>query len=195
MSRQNHARSTSLARNDDHGRTMRIEFRKSRKGKDVLFCERDDGTTTWSELIEGSLHPHVVVPHDLVHYVVELTLELDNAFFGFVARGLDLHASLQPSEKRAMRLEPAVLRAEAAVSALFADLTEGPFSASTRAERLKRACVAWRVAPFEITEDLWEAMRARLEAIATMWSTLPRGGRLELPWVTASVANDSMGPH
>jgi hypothetical protein len=159
---------------------MRIEFRKSRKGKDVLFCERDDGTTTWSELIEGSENPHVVVPHDLVHYVVERTLELDNAFFGFVARGLDLHASLQPSEKRAMRLEPAVLRAEAAASALFADLTEGPLNEQERAARLKHACAAWRVAPFEIAQSAWDDMRTRLKEIGAAWHALPRGGRLEL---------------
>ncbi len=165
---------------------MLIEFRKTKKGKDILFCRRADGSTTWSELVEGSAHPFVVVPHDLVHFVVETELRLERAFFGFVASGLDLHVSLDASRKLAMRLEVEVLRAEAAAAALFADLVHGPFDQATRIEKLEDACAGWRVLPFEITDAAWEAMRARLETLAAAWRELPRGESLVLSFDIAN---------
>ena len=166
---------------------MRIEFRKAKKGKDVLYCEREDGSSTWAELLEGSGNPRVVVPHDLVHYVVETVLGLDNAFFGFIERGLDLQASLCPDEKRAMRSEPDVLRAEAAVAALHADFVDGPFDDELRANKLTDACAGWRVASFEINRDDWDAMRAKLEELGAAWVALPRGERLALVFSARSV--------
>jgi hypothetical protein len=165
---------------------MRIEFRKAKIGKVVLYCEREDGSSTWAELLEGSGNPRVVVPHDLVHYVVETVLGLDNAFFGFIERGLDLHASLCPEEKRAMRSEPAVLRAEAAVATLHADFSDGPFDDEMRAAKLKDACAGWRVAPFEISREEWDSMRAKLEELGAAWVALPRGQQLELVFTTRS---------
>ena len=167
---------------------MRIEFRKAKKGKDVLYCERDDGSSTWAELLEGSGNPHVVVPHDLVHYVVETVLGLDDTFFGFIERGLDLQTSLCPDEKRAMRSSPNVLRAEAAVAALHADFNDGPFDDELRANKLREACAGWRVAPFDIGRADWDSMRAKLGELGAAWVALARGQRLVLVFSTASEA-------
>jgi len=167
---------------------MRIEFRKARKGKDILYCEREDGSSTWAELLEGSGNPRVVVPHDLVHYVVETVLGLDDAFFGFIERGLDLQTSLCPDEKRAMRSEPDVLRAEAAVAALHADFIEGPFDDELRANRLRDACAGWRVAPFDISRADWDSMRAKLEELGAAWVALPRGAELTVVFSAGSGA-------
>lgn len=62
---------------------MLIRLTKAKNGgkQDRLTCVRDDGSQT-SWLLSSHL-----AQHDLLHYVVETTLGLEEAFFGLIARG------------------------------------------------------------------------------------------------------------
>ncbi len=60
---------------------LTIRLKKTPDAPPVLTGVRADGTATWQ-------HSHVAFPvHDLVHYSVESTLGIGNAFFGLVAQG------------------------------------------------------------------------------------------------------------
>jgi hypothetical protein len=61
---------------------MNISFKKREGRYSQLICTRDDGSRS------ESLFPNIgPLPHDLIHYVVEKTLDLRKAFFGLVANG------------------------------------------------------------------------------------------------------------
>lgn len=82
-----------------------IQFKKSTKGV-TLTVKRADGTLTWTRLYPG------MEVHDLAHYAVEKNLELENAFFGILARGYDIDGFEAPKDERLEELRPANLPPE-----------------------------------------------------------------------------------
>src|SRR5687767_6468874 len=68
----------------DHAPGLVIRLKKGQNGGDTLTFVRRDGSTTWRRT-----SPYFVV-HDLMHYAVESTLGLQNAFIGLIASGKDI---------------------------------------------------------------------------------------------------------
>lgn len=63
---------------------MIIRYTKGQDKGDSIACFREDGSATWARANVG-------VRHDLIHYVVETTLGLQEAFYGLLAAGWDMH--------------------------------------------------------------------------------------------------------
>jgi hypothetical protein len=59
---------------------------------DTLRCVRLDGTETSVQMPRQG-----ILPHDLIHYVVEHTLGYQNGFLGTVAQGAEIGFAMQQS--------------------------------------------------------------------------------------------------
>ena len=96
-----------------------IATRQGRTDKlDQLRCLRRDGSAT------GCAMPRQgILPHDLIHYVVESTLGWRHAFYGMVAAGIDIGPAMAQSHDPAdRRLADQAAHAEAVVESLQAQL-------------------------------------------------------------------------
>jgi hypothetical protein len=135
------------------------------------------------------------IPHDVVHYVVEAELGLENGVYGRAARGAgsfvstaerDTHPRERARQQRKQRKRERALGAQDARQA--ADMAQS--------ERVASLCdVAWRrrhgqhpdparSAPVPQADDAAAVERvvSRLDALAPLWRALPVGGELVFEW-------------
>lgn len=97
---------------------MKLTATKSGKSDklDLLRCERPDGTHTSVPMPRQG-----ILPHDLIHYVVEQTLGYRHGFLGEVAKGADIAFAMQMSHDLAQTApSPELTHAEAIVESLQA---------------------------------------------------------------------------
>jgi hypothetical protein len=135
------------------------------------------------------------IPHDLVHYVVEAELGLENGVYGRAARGAGTFvttAATDLSPRERARKQRKQQRREKALGARDASRAAD----MTQSERLAGLCdVAWRrkhgqradplrAAPVPRAEDAAaiERVVARLDAIAPLWRALALGEALVFEW-------------
>lgn len=71
-----------------------VRIAKGKDARDVLVCEREDGTRTWHRVSDG------MPVHDLTHLAVESTLGLGDAFYGLVTEGWDIDSFFEPGASR-----------------------------------------------------------------------------------------------
>ena len=170
---------------------MQIAFERVDGRSVTVTVERDDGAViqTRSPRAAGRL------PHDLIHYVVEHELELDDGFWAKVAGGAlfgNFQVLQQPARKRrptrrstrGSSQERGGLEAEVLVG-VFDDIWEGV------AEREWGSVPAyldsvWSPRGRSRAEELDEAtirrVCAALSATETAWSRVPLGGELRVGW-------------
>ena len=103
---------------------------------DRFICVRRDGSQT-----ECAMPRQGILPHDLIHYLVETRLSLDAAFLGMVAAGAELAFAMQQSHELADtdRLAQAG-QAESVVEALQTQLWAGAFDPAAFDDGLRGAC-------------------------------------------------------
>ena len=153
---------------------MTIRFTKGRGKPDVLACVRDDGSTTWTRLHPG------LVQHDLVHYALESTMDLREAFYGLVARGIDITAFERPREERGFDLPVQAVQAEFVVGLLQTEMADGQ-----RCEDFLgtlRVMVAEKdvPAPDWLSDADVVRVREAVQRILGQWYVLEPGAGLEL---------------
>ena len=105
---------------------------------DRLVCLRPDGTRTQSAMPRQG-----ILPHDLLHWVVESALPLRWGFLGQVAAGADadyVMARVHDPDKAAVEQQAA--QTEAVVEALQTQLWAGAFDLSAFLEGVRSACDA-----------------------------------------------------
>lgn len=148
---------------------------------DQLRCVRRDGSTT------GCAMPRQgILPHDLVHYVVESSLAWHHAFYGMVAGGADIGPAMEQNHDLANRaLADQAVQAEAVVESLQAQLWNGgadpdAFDDAMFLEGVSGACTARGrrvpVLPPGTGRRLFDAVLA----LDARWQALPWYGALEL---------------
>jgi len=163
---------------------MLIRFTKSRRGP-VLVCLREGGSITG---MRNARHGEFFVRHDLMHYAVESTLNLRQAFWGLLA-GLDgrepwsIEAFNKPGAARLLPHE-AVL-AEFIVGRLdqVALFDDKPISAAELNAHLQAPVSGDAAKPLAaLTQGQIDRI---FECFLDLWSrfqSLPEGGTLELPF-------------
>lgn len=145
--------------------------------QDLLTFVRADGSTTSVEMPRQG-----VLPHDLIHYVVESGLALRDGFLSLVARGAEARfvmALTHDPQKRTA--ERGAVQAEAAVEALQTQLWNGAFDPEAFAYGLEMAATARDIVPppppdVRAARGLFE----RAVALHQQWRALPPFGTLEL---------------
>ncbi|HEY5780547.1 MAG TPA: hypothetical protein VIT66_01580 [Lysobacter sp.] len=137
---------------------------------DRFRCVRDDGSHS-----ECVMPRQGILPHDLIHYVVESRLTFDAAFLGMVASGAELAYAMQQSHETVDPSRYAQAgQAESMVEALQTQLWEGAFDQAAFHEGLRGACDMRGVPlPDLSTLDIEHDLFRRAIELHGEWSALP----------------------
>jgi len=144
---------------------------------DRLRYLRDDGSDT-----EAAMPRQGILPHDLIHYVVETGLGLRHGFTGLVARGAAATFAMDTTHAPAGKeVEAEAIQVEAIVEALQTQLWSGQYSDADFLEGVRTACLVRAQPPFVF--DLPDAGRALFGAALALdaqWQALPFHSSLTL---------------
>lgn len=160
-----------------------IATKQGRRDKyDALRCVRRDGSAT-----TASMPRQGILPHDLLHYVVETALGYRHGFLGQVAGGADIgFAMAQSHDLQNSALGDQGTHAEAAVESLQAQLWNGAFDLGQFTDGLRDACaMRGRAAPDLGRLDVHAALCQAALALGLRWERLPYYGTLELEFALA----------
>jgi hypothetical protein len=153
------------------------EKRSSSDKYDVLRFVRNNGSAS------DTLMPRQgILPHDLIHYVVESTLPLRHGFLSQVALGADAQFVMQAvhdASNPAVREQAA--QVEAIVEGLQTQLWCGSFDLDAFLEAANSACTARGHAPFDLAGvDVHASLYQRAQALHAQWQEIPYHRSLSL---------------
>lgn len=153
---------------------------------DLLRCVRADGSESSTRMPRQG-----VLPHDLLHYVVESALGYEHGFLGIIARGAEFNYTIaQVHDLNNPALADQATHAEALVESLQAQLWSGSFDPVQFRDGLEGACaVRGRSAPSLDGLDLQEILYQCAIDLGQRWhDLLPHGAlELEMPGLAASI--------
>lgn len=155
-----------------------IASKKSKTDKyDTLRCIRRDGSETTAQMPRQG-----VLPHDLIHYVVESALGYDHGFLGLVAKGADIGFAMEQTHDIGNReVADQATHAEAIVESLQAQIWCGAFDESAFMDGLEAACaMRERAAPALDGLDLEQNLFGAVMELGQRWQQVPFYGSLEL---------------
>ncbi|MFL6658981.1 MAG: hypothetical protein ACJ8GW_12965 [Massilia sp.] len=144
---------------------------------DRLRYVRADGSKT-----DAQMPRQGILPHDLVHYVVESSLGLREGFTGLVARGMDVQFNMDGAAKPGgLQAGTEAMQVEAIVEALQSQLWSGQFSAEDFFEGVRAACDAHNQPVFIFTDpQAGQRMYDAVLALNAQWVAVPFHGSLTL---------------
>ncbi len=152
---------------------LRIRLTRGKAGKpDTLTCTRPDGSTTWGRCPGPGLH-------DLLHFVVETELALENSFYALVGRGYDISDFAVQGAAKALDLPQEAGQTEFVVGLLQTEIASGvPFDDFVA--EVRNACVVANTPPpdFFSSQDV-PRIRAAAKALLARWSNTGPGEYLE----------------
>lgn len=136
---------------------------------DRLLVRRDDGSETGCEMPRQG-----VLPHDLVHAVVESRLQLKDGFLGLVAKGADI-AFAEKNFREYIDPERhfEVAQAESVVEGLQTQLWQGAFDFTAFIAGVEGACAMRGVAVPAMTEADGQAMFDTATRLNAQWRQVP----------------------
>lgn len=144
---------------------------------DTLRCVRADGSATSVQMPRQG-----ILPHDLLHYIVESGFGYQNGFLGMVAKGAEIGFAMEQSHgvQEALLADQAI-HAEALVESLQAQLWSGDFDIELFEAGVRGACAArGRGIPDLGSIDARERLYDRAVALGQHWQQIPFYGTLEL---------------
>jgi hypothetical protein len=151
---------------------MQLLARKLGKSEknDLLVCTRADGTTTQVEMPRQG-----ILPHDLVHFVVETALPFRHGFLSQVADGASIAfdsgvSHVQGPERHIVESG----QVESIVEALQAQLWAGAFDLPSFQEGVTLACASRKLPAPELPAiDLEAALFERAHRLGAEWRQVP----------------------
>lgn len=148
---------------------------------DRLRVVRDDGSETGCEMPRQG-----VLPHDLVHAVVESRLQLQEGFLGLVGKGADI-AFAEKNFRDYIDPERhfEVAQSESVVEGLQTQLWQGEFDFNAFLAGVAGACAMRGVAVPTITEIDGQAMFETAVRLNTHWQKVPVKAEFVLPFPLA----------
>ena len=159
----------------------RMELIAEKLGKtdklDRLRYVRADGSFT-----ACSMPRQGILPHDLIHYVVESQLQLSNGFTGLIAQGAEAAFATQLSHGLAEKMAGAeAIQVEAMVEALQTQLWAGQFSMEDFVEGVRTACHARDQSTFDFSDtDIPPRLFEKVRELNMQWAAVPYYGSLTL---------------
>lgn len=158
---------------------MKIIAKKLAKNDkyDQLRCIRLDGSETSTMMPRQG-----VLPHDLIHYVVESALRYDHGFLGLVARGADISFAMELTHDASNQdLADQATHAEAIVESLQAQIWSGAFDADMFFAGLEGACAMRARAVPDLSEvDVAEVLYGGVLSLSQRWQSTAFHSALEL---------------
>ena len=149
---------------------------------DRLRFVRDDGTESVCPMPRQG-----ILPHDLVHYVVESALRTRRGFLSQIAMGAEPAFAMELGHDRnRVATETEAIRVEAVVEALQAQLWSGALDEESFFEGVRGACSARDLAPPDLSHVRPEALFTRARELADEWAAVPHYQAFELRFPAAS---------
>jgi hypothetical protein len=143
---------------------------------DRLRCIRGDGSET-----SASMPRQGILPHDLLHYLVESGLGWRHGFLGMIAAGADIGWTMQQTHDPTNRdIADQAIHAEAVVESLQAQLWSGAFDAALFSEGVRSACEARGCSVPALDADTGESLFEQALALNSRWQQVPFHGTLAL---------------
>lgn len=143
---------------------------------DQLNFVRDDGSSS-----QCSMPRQGILPHDLIHYVVESALPFEFGFLSLVAHGADPTFVMESvHDKNNAQVSAEAVQVEAIVEALQTQLWAGQFDTEMFIYAAEMACTARNTAPYSFAEI--EPRTALFEpalALAQEWAAVNFSSTLE----------------
>ena len=151
---------------------------------DRLRVVRDDGSETSCEMPRQG-----VLPHDLVHAVVESHLNLREGFLGLIAKGADI-AFAEKNFREYIDPERhfEVAQAESVVEGLQTQLWQGAFDFTAFIAGVEGACAMRGVATPRISEADGQAMFDTAVRLNVQWQQVPAKAEFTLAFPLAESA-------
>jgi hypothetical protein len=154
---------------------------------DTIEIRRSDGSAA------STSFPHKgPVPHDVVHFFVELELGIDTGFWGLVAGGSHpeaigamAKAAGHASAARPSTPDPALvpaIQAERIVECFEADLWAGGSDPQTFQDMVEAGCQQSLVPTVAIDAEGITRVREQLAQFRDRWAALPIGGTCSFEW-------------
>lgn len=146
------------------------EKRSSTDKYDVLRFVRNNGSCA------DTLMPRQgILPHDLVHYVVETALPLRHGFLSQLAHGAEVEYVMDTVHDRSNQdVATEAVQAEAIVEGLQAQLWSGVFDLDAFLSGAASACTARNRTPFDFGNfDVKTVLYERALELSRQWSTAP----------------------
>lgn len=170
-------------------RPMEVTFTKAEGRRYLMTVARERGPELATRQGPGY---HEYLPHDAVHFLVEVEAGLSDGVFGQIAAGRrNIFAAVDPAERRRYARREARRRplksemADTARSESLASLCTARWE--VRAGRRRRLPVWLAETDPEVAgSPLVERIVGRLEEFAARWHALPVGGSITLAWQPAS---------
>lgn len=166
---------------------MQVYFKKCDGKVDWLECVRQDGSTTRCPMPKQG-----ILPHDLVHYVVESTLELRRGFYGIIAAGVGFPKSAPPWDADEFAIDDLTeaLQAESLVECFQAEMWNGFQPSENFLEILAVTCQQRHVPGLtQATVGNLDRVRSQLQHVTQTWEALPIGEALEFhtTWLAGKI--------
>lgn len=157
-----------------------IAEKRSKTDKyDVLRFVRNNGSCT-----DTVMPRQGILPHDLLHYVVESALPLRHGFLSLLARGADAQFVMEAVHDAANKdVATEAVQAEAIVEGLQAQLWSGTFDEAAFLAGAASACTARDKQPFDFSKvgiDIKAALYDRALSLNEKWNTAPYFSTLSL---------------
>ncbi len=158
---------------------MKLTARKNPKSDkyDHLRFQRADGSST-----ETHMPRQGILPHDLLHYIVESTLPFQFGFLRQVADGADAAFVMeQIHDVSNAKVGIEAVQVEAIVEALQTQLWAGEFDQEMFTYAAEMACSARNTAAYVFQEiDLKLSLFDTAKTLGEHWQKVPAGGVFEL---------------
>ena len=146
---------------------------------DLLRFVRNNGSTTNCRMPRQG-----ILPHDLIHFVVESALPLRHGFLSLLARGADAQFVMETVHDPLNKdVETEAVQAEAIVEGLQSQLWSGAFDQQAFLDGAASACAARDKPPFDFSRldiDLKHALYDRALELNQEWNAAPYYGTLSL---------------
>jgi hypothetical protein len=154
-----------------------IAARQGRTDKlDQLHCVRRDGSAT-----STSMPRQGILPHDLLHYVVESTLGWRHGFLGMIAAGADIGWTMaQTHDPAAQGVTDQAIHAEAVVESLQAQLWSAAFDDGLFLDGVRSACEARGRSVPALYPLAGQTLFEAALALNARWQQVPPHATLEL---------------
>ena len=159
---------------------MEITFTKGAGRYSYLYCLRDDNSTTETKMPEQG-----IAPHDLIHYVVEKTLNIAGAFYGQLKAGANISFTLEHNElSREIADRTQVWQSEAMVESLQSLLWSNNHNSNDSFNNFNylvtQACQQRNIVKPDINIEKFEQIILLLTSLNQQWQSLKKGENISV---------------
>lgn len=155
---------------------MIIIFTKGDAKFSYLKCVRDDQTITETMMPEQG-----IMPHDMLHYIVEKQLALDYAFYGQLKAGANIDFKLKHNQLSQENIDKTESwQSECIVEALQSILWSGNFDYNSFTYLAEKACESRGIPMPKVSKGIFLFILHECYQLSQKWKRTSNGGTISV---------------